>query len=420
MTPHSSNSSQKIAYCGVSVQDYCGYPESGLPNWWDKVISYIIWVNLILSTLMKQDLFDIAIIGAGVIGHSIAFRLKQSKPELRLAVLGDPMSSLMASRAAAGMLAPFCECDKADRFFGFCRESLEKYPGFIEELSSVSGVSIHLSMKGSLMPSSSFGGDWEEQIRFFREENIPHEIWSPDRRREQAPALADSCGEVIWVGEGQVNNREMHDALVMASQKLGVKILEKNVTGFLHDSSTVEAAVTDAGEVRGRQFVLASGSWSSQLGNILDVSLPLKPIKGQMCRLKLEDDRLDYTIHGLLTYIAPWKGKGFVLGSTMEDRGFDPAIEDEAIRDLIHRAAQVVPCLEDAPLIESWAGFRPAAEDLMPVMGKSSRYGNLFYSTGHYRNGILQTPHQADYTAETILETLADEISEFSPQRYNL
>ena len=116
------------------------------------------------------------------------------------------------------------------------------------------------------MPSFSFRNDWEEQIRFFREENVPHEIWSPERCRQLAPALAESCGEVIWVGEGQVNNREMHDALVTASEKLGVKILEKNVTGFIHDSSALEAAVAGTLEVRGQKFVLASGSWSSQLG----------------------------------------------------------------------------------------------------------------------------------------------------------
>jgi len=361
------------------------------------------------------------VIGAGVIGHSIALRLRQTKPELSLAVLGDPVNSLMASRAAAGMLAPFGECDEADRFFQFCRESFEKFPKFIEELTLVSKIPVYLSMAGSLMPASSFEGNWEERLRFFRDQNIPHEIWPLKRRRELAPALAESCGEVIWLGEGQVNNREMHDALVIASQKLGIEILEKNVTGFVHDSSTVEAAVTDAGEVRGGKFILASGSWSSQLGNILGVSLPVKPIKGQMCRLKLEDNQFDYTVHGFMTYIAPWKGgKGFVLGTTMEDRGFDPTIEEDVIDELIFRAAQLMPCLRNAPLIESWAGLRPAADDLMPVMGKSSRYNNLFYSTGHYRNGILQTPHQADYIVGTVMETLTDEIYEFSPERYNL
>ena len=370
---------------------------------------------------MKQGYFDIVVIGAGVIGHSIAFRLKQDRPQLSIAVLGDPVNSLMASRAAAGMLAPFGECASADVFFDFCRESLLKYPSFIENLISVSEVPIYLSMVGSLMPSSSFQGDWEERLRFFREEQIPHELWTSKQCRQLAPAISETCGEVVWVGEGQVNNREMHDALLVASRKLGIEVFENNVTGFLYDSSSIEAVVTEKGEVRGQKFILASGSWSSQLGDILNVSLPIKPIKGQMCRLEMADHKFNYTVHGLRNYIAPWgDGKGFVLGSTMEDRGFDSIIEENVIQGLINRASEIMPCLKDALLVESWTGLRPAAEDLMPIMGKSSRYNNLFYSTGHYRNGILQTPNQAEYIVAIILETLTTEIKEFSPKRYNL
>ena len=324
---------------------------------------------------MKNQHYDIVVVGAGVIGFSIAFRLMRTRPDLKIAVLGDPMNSMMASRAAAGMLAPFGECERADRFFRFCRDSLDKYPEFIEELVSVSGVPVYFSMNGSLMPSSFFKGAWEERKRFFREENIPHEIWEPARVRLKAPYLSASCGEVLWVGEGQVNNRELHDALVTAAHKLGVAVLKNNVTGFIRDGSAIGSAATDSGEVKGKKFVLASGSWSTQLGNRLGVAMPLKPIKGQMCRLEVEDNRLDYTVHGLLTYIAPWRGgQGFVLGSTMEDRGFDPAVEDKVIQDLIRRAAAILPCLRDAPLIESWTGLRPAAEDLMPIMGKSRQY----------------------------------------------
>jgi glycine oxidase len=370
---------------------------------------------------MKQNLFDVVIIGAGVIGHSIAFRLKQSKPALSVAILGDPMNSVMASRAAAGMLAPFGECNSADRFFQFCRESLLKYPNFIENLTSASDVPVFFSMKGSLMPAMSFEDSWDSKISFFREQNIPYEIWSPDKRRQLAPALSESCGEVLWVRQGQVSNREMHDALVTASRRLGVEIFEKNITGFVRDSSVIEAVVVDSLEIRGGKFVMASGSWSSKLGNILDLSLPLKPIKGQMCRMQVESGQLDYTVHGLMTYIAPWRnGDGLVLGTTMEDKGFDSKIQEDVTQNLIDQAAKVIPSLKNARLIESWVGLRPAAEDLMPIMGKSSRYKNLFYSTGHYRNGILQTPNQADYLVETILETLTDEIYEFSPDRYNL
>ena len=70
---------------------------------------------------------------------------------------------------------------KGDRFFQFCRESLDKFPDFIEELTNVSGVGVYLSMSGSLMPASSVGEQWEERLRFFREENIPHEVWPVSR-----------------------------------------------------------------------------------------------------------------------------------------------------------------------------------------------------------------------------------------------
>ena len=140
-----------------------------------------------------------------------------------------------------------------------------------------------------------------------------------------------------------------------------------------------------------------------------------------MCRVQVDADRLDYTVHGIMTYIAPWgEGNGCVLGSTMEDSGCNPVVEEDVIRGLIDRAAEILPCLKSAPILESWAGLRPAAEDLMPIMGASGRYENLFYSTGHYRNGILQTPNQADYLAAAILGGLEEAIPEFDPTRYDL
>jgi glycine oxidase len=370
---------------------------------------------------MGQNIRDVVIIGAGVIGQSIAFRLKQLKPSLSITVLGDPMNSLMASKAAAGMLAPYSECEKEDRFFRFCRESLAKYPQFIEELSTVSGDHIHLSIAGSVLPAIGLGDLWEERLAFFKAHNVPHEIWKTSKVKVKLPYFDPSCGEVIWVAEGQVNNRQLHSALLTATGKLGVEALSQNVNGFIRNSDSISAAVTDVGEVVGKNFILASGSWSQQLGKVLDVSIPLKPIKGQMCRVKMAENILDYTVHGHISYIAPWKdGNGYVVGSTMEDRGFNPTVEDEVIQNLIDKAATIIPSIKEASLIEAWTGLRPAAEDLMPIMGASCKYNNLLYSTGHYRNGILQTPNQANYLAESFLGVLKDPIPEFAPSRYGL
>ncbi len=370
---------------------------------------------------MKLDNFDLVVIGAGVIGLSVAFRIKQIKPQMKVAVVGDSVNSLMASRAAAGMLAPYGESESDDCFFRFCRESLEKYPKFVDELVGVSGESIYLSMAGSIMPKLLVGDRWEDRLTFLEKVGAPFEVWSKERVREKIPYLSEECGEVIWVGQGQINNRQLHDALVKAIKNLGVELIDQRVTGFIKSGDVLDYAVTDSGKIKSREFILAGGSWSGPLAKVLDVELPIRPVKGQMCRVQVDDDCLEYTVGGYLTYIAPWReGNGFVLGSTMEDRGYDPIIENEAIQRLIDQAARVLPCLRNAPLIESWTGLRPAADDGMPVMGKSSRYQNLFYSTGHFRNGILQTPNQADYMAQHVLGTLDREIEEFSPSRYNL
>ncbi|QPJ62651.1 MAG: FAD-dependent oxidoreductase [Candidatus Nitronauta litoralis] len=370
---------------------------------------------------MDNQRFDIVIVGAGVIGHSIAFRLLRTEPGLKIAIVGDPVNSLMASRAAAGMLAPFCECYQPDRFFEFCRASLEKYPSFVQELQKVSEVKVPLSMAGSIMPYKSVEDQWDNRLAFFKDQNIPHEVWTAESVKSRLPFLAEGCGPVLWVEEGQINNRRLHDALMVASKNLGAAVINANVTGFVHDSTRIDRVVTDSGDIESERFVLASGSWSQQLAGVLGVSLPLKPIKGQMCRLRVEDSKLPYTVHGFLTYIAPWReGNGFVIGSTMEDDGFNPVVEEKVIQKLIEDAAEILPCLKTAPLIESWSGLRPAAEDQMPIMGKSARYSNLFYSTGHFRNGILQTPNQADYMAASILNTLKEPVPEFSPVRYGL
>ena len=366
--------------------------------------------------------YDIIIIGAGVIGLSIAFSLKQRASYLKIAVLGDPMNSLMASRAAAGMLAPFGENKFNDCNFRFSRESLDKYPEFIKKVKAISDLDIYLSMAGSIMPYCQIYDQWENRLQFFKEAKVPHEIWPARIVKKKLPYLSDKCGDVIWVGEGQVNNRQLHDALATASYKLGIETINQNAKEFNRDNSLIHEVITNVGKpISGEKFVLACGSWSSQLGKVLKISLPIKPIKGQMCRLQVEDNRLDYTVHGIMTYIAPWRGgNGFVLGSTMEDCGFDSRVEESAIKTLIENAAAILPSLKDSPIVETWSGLRPAAEDGMPVMGKSSRFKNLYYSTGHFRNGILQTPNQADYVTEVILETLVKEIPEFSPARFNL
>ncbi len=188
---------------------------------------------------MKLDDFDLVVIGAGVIGLSVAFRVKQTKPLMKIAVVGDSVNSLMASRAAAGMLAPYGESEADDCFFRFCRESLQKYKKFVDELKSVSGEPIYLSMAGSIMPRLLVGDHWEGRLKFLEEVGAPFEVWSVEEVREKIPHLSKECGEVIWVGQGQINNRQLHDALVSGVKKLGVELIDQRVSGFIKNKDVL-------------------------------------------------------------------------------------------------------------------------------------------------------------------------------------
>ncbi|HTL53276.1 MAG TPA: FAD-dependent oxidoreductase [Planctomycetota bacterium] len=381
---------------------------------------------------METKTVDYLIVGSGVIGHGLAFRLKALRPEATIAIAGDPMNSLAASRAAAGMLAPYCESEKDDRFYRFAVASLKRYPAFLQELEKTAGRVVGYSAAGSLMPECQMKERFEPQLAFLKATNVPFELWSQDQARAKLPILAADIGRVAWVPEALVNNRQMHDALQEANRKRGVTMhLGVTVTGFHRDGRRITAVATDHGDLPARQVVLATGSWSGTLADVLGLKLPLKPIKGQMCRLAAPSGKdagggksatpLPYNMHGKLSYIAPWPEQGgWVVGSTQEDRGFEPAIEEDVIQGLVAKAASMVPMLKTLPIVERWTGLRPAAEDRMPVIGKSGRYENLFFSTGHFRNGILLTPMSADYLASVMLGDAVTLIPEFAPGRYDL
>ncbi len=389
---------------------------------------------------MDSKAVDTLIVGSGVIGQALAFRLKALRPNASVAVVGDPMQSLAASRAAAGMLAPYCESETDDRFFRFAVASLKRYPDFLRELSGVAGRTIGYNAAGSLMPECQMQERFEPQLTFLKNAGVPYELWSQSEARTRLPVLAADIGRVAWVPEALVNNRQLHDALQEANRRRGVtQHAGVCVSGFHRSGRHLTAAATDHGDLPAKQMVLATGSWSQALAEVLGLHLPIKPIKGQMCRVQAPavgreagaggmggtggtgGEVLPYNMHGKLSYIAPWPDHGgWVVGSTQEDRGFEPAIENSVIEGLVERAASMVPLLKTLPIVERWTGLRPAAEDRMPVIGASGRYDNLYFSTGHFRNGILLTPMSAEYLAGVMLGDAVSLIPEFAPARYDL
>jgi glycine oxidase len=144
--------------------------------------------------------------------------------------------------------------------------------------------------------------------------------------------------------------------------------------------------------------VVAAGAWAGELAGI-----PVRPLKGQILRLR------DPEGPGLLERVVRWdggylvpRGTGrYVLGATMEDKGFDTTVTAGAVWELLRDASELVPGVLELELEETFAGLRPTTPDNTPVIGRSERTG-LVLAAGHHRNGVLLASITGDLVADAL------------------
>jgi glycine oxidase len=129
-------------------------------------------------------------------------------------------------------------------------------------------------------------------------------------------------------------------------------------------------------------------------------------------------DVIGHVIRAPEVYLVPRSDGRIVIGSTLEEAGYDKRTDAETIHRLHQAAIRLVPALEQARILEDWAGLRPGTPDDLPILGATGTPG-YFVATGHFRDGILLTPVTAHVMAQVITGAQPDyDISAFSPERF--
>ena len=127
---------------------------------------------------------------------------------------------------------------------------------------------------------------------------------------------------------------------------------------------------------------------------------------------------LNHVIRSEEVYLIPRSDGRLVIGSTLEDAGYDKQTDVDTIQRLFHAAVRLVPALSNAKLHEAWAGLRPGTPDELPILGETSIRG-YFLAAGHYRDGILLAPITAQVMSEMILhKSPSHDLISFSPLRF--
>jgi glycine oxidase len=364
---------------------------------------------------------DVAIVGGGVIGLAVAWRARTKG--LSVTVLERGEVGRGTSYVAAGMLAPvaeveFGEAGQAALELGLRSAAL--WPGFAAELERCGDAELGLRRTGTLVLArdEDEARELDRQIAFRESLGLRTNRLRGSDARALEPGLAPTVRLAFEAADDHsVDPRLVLAALRRACETTGVRLREHAPVMRIEcdgDGLRVTAVELEGGElVTARQVVIAAGPWSGGLEGLPDrARVPVRPVKGQLLRLRdpAGPGLLERVVRFEGGYLVPRADGRYVLGATVEERGFERHATAGGVYELLRDAHELVPGVSELQIEELCVGLRPGTPDNVPVIGPGLIDG-LTWATGHYRNGILLAP----LTAELVAGALAGEASASFP-----
>ena len=352
---------------------------------------------------------DVLVVGGGIIGLSIAWRLRGAGSTVMVLERGHTGEG--TSRVAAGMLAPIAEVEFGEvgrRILELGLRSAELWAGFAEQLAQESGIDVDLLATGTLLLArdADEAAELERLLAFRQSLGLRVERLRPSRARELEPALAPTLRLALEVPDDHsIDPRTVLDALRSACLNVGVTLREDAPVAAVElsaDELRVSGLLLESSErLAAKQVVLAAGPWTSAIEGLpVHARVPVRPVKGQILRLR--DPEGPGLISRVLRfeggYLLPRGDGRYVLGATMEERGFELAPTAGGVYELLREARELIPGVSELEIEEISVGLRPSTPDNAPAIGRGALDG-LIWATGHHRNGILLAPLTAELVA---------------------
>ena len=353
---------------------------------------------------------SVIVVGAGIVGCTVAYQL--AKHGARVQVIEPRTPGQGATRASAGILAPFIEGHGAETLRNLGGRSLGLFDDFMTRLRGDSGRDVFYQRNGTfeLAFSETDLDRLADLSRTLAGEGI-ETYWVPPEGFEALEPLASSAarGALLIPMHGFVGVTTLTLAAAAAAERFGASLTVETgairISSFAGDRVAVQTSSTIMAADR---VVLAAGSWSSAI--VVDGAdrIPVKPIRGQLIQLSAQPGALRRVIWGPEGYLVPWPDGSVLVGSTVEDVGFDEAHTAEAVEKLRAAAVSLVPSLARAEITSVRTGLRPKGPDDLPILGRSNVVPGLIYATAHYRNGVLLTPLTVQLVHDLVFDRAAD------------
>lgn len=364
----------------------------------------------------------IAIIGAGVIGASIADALAARGAAVTMFDMRAPGQG--ASQASAGVLSPYIEAKPGSTLLSIASRSLGVWDEFVARLRSrAPAVPIEYSRSGTLEVAlnDEDAARLAHAAQWLRSAGVAHEWMDRSAAQTFAPAIAPTTVGALFVTDhGFINVSALVRALTSAARLSGAVCVTP--IEVLHVAQKRDVVAVRAGD-ESHEFdhvVLAAGSWTRRVRVAGAPVLPVRPIRGQLLHLKWSASvRPQQSIWGGRCYTVPWADGSLLVGATVEDVGFDERSTVAGVAGLLDAVQELLPGAASASLETVRVGLRPATADHLPLLGPLKDHPRVVIAAGHYRNGILLAPLTADIVSRLLLDDDRDPVlDQLKPDRF--
>lgn len=322
---------------------------------------------------------DIVVIGGGVVGLASALALLQHGHEVTVLERGE--CGQESSWAGGGILSPLCPWDYPDEVTRLTSRGAAMFPAWSRALHQATGIDPEYETSGMrVLPPF----DRQAAMQWC----ASHGVTIEEDASDEALVLPDVA---------QVRNPRLMRALRSRVEALGGRIAERcAVSEIAADAGQVLHLATACGEISADAYIVTAGAWSKEVLGQHALRLDIKPMRGQMLLYRFKEPPLRQIILQKDLYLIPRRDGHLLVGSTLEDAGFDKSTTDEAREGLMQRAQAVLPQLRGMTLVRHWAGLRPASPGNIPAIGRHPRLQNLYVNSGHFRYGVTMAPASAE------------------------
>ncbi len=337
---------------------------------------------------------DFLIVGAGAIGLSSALELIQRGAKVTVLERGEVGQE--SSWAGGGILSPLCPWDYPDEVTRLTSRGAALFSAWAQALHTATGVDPEYETSGMLVLPPF---DAQVAQQWCAAHEVPlQQVTAADF----APAVQ---GEALYLPQvAQVRNPRLMRALRTRVEMLGGRIVEQcEVHNIVAENGRVQSLATYSGEFSAENFIVSAGAWSKQVLGQYALQMDIKPIRGQMLLFKFAEPPLRHIVLQSGLYLIPRRDGYLLVGSTLEDVGFDKNITQEAHDSLRLRAEAVLPQLRDMPLVQHWTGLRPASPHNIPTIGRHPQLKNCYLNSGHFRYGVTMATASVEILLNEIM-----------------